>query len=296
MTAQKFIIKTSYCLTFLLLLSIALNAYQYLNYKRPYVKTDSRSSSNNESTPAKTTPENSGLKTDPGVNREIPYTDKVKELEYQLAAAEEELELANKKLSEEVSEKQGIFKDFMRHTAIQVVNSGYNDLFKRLDIPKEEIDKFRNLLADKSQDLDNIFIKMSGGASTGADVVLEVKKTEDDYARKINEFLGEENYQVYLAYKEREMERGVLSRFMDTVSPLNRIDEKRADALIDAMYEAKQSVENELSPETTIPVERVRRINEKYIEASRTILSPELAEQYKRYLMGIDDMRDSRQR
>lgn len=295
MTAQKLLIKTSYCLTFLLLLSISLNAYQYLNLKRTSAKTGARSSDDHESTPAKTIPKNSGLKTDPGVNGETPGLDKIKELEYQLAAAEEELEITNNKLAEEVSEKQLLFRNMIRQSAIQKANNEYRVLFRKLNISKEDVEKFSEMLAEKSLDIDDIFIKMSGSASSGEDVVSEVRKTENDYDRKISELLGEDNYQVYLAYKEREPERGALQGFMDTITPFNKLDDGQANVLIDAMYEARQSVVNQFNSETTAYPEKMGLINEKYFEAGKAVLSPELAEQFKRYLLNLDDMRHLKQ-
>ncbi|NLD38422.1 MAG: hypothetical protein GX654_16290 [Desulfatiglans sp.] len=291
MPAQKLLIKTSYCILFLILLaSIGLNVYQWLRYKRPSFKTTTRSSVEHVSATAKIVPQDRTLKTDPVVNGETPGPDKVKELEYQLAAAEEELEIANNKLAEEVSERQRIFRNMIRQSAIQKANIEYRGLFKKLNISKEDVEKFSEMLADKSLDIDDIFITMSGGTSSGEEVVSEVQKTENDYDRKISEFLGEKNYLIYKAYTDRNTERGVLQGFMDTITPFNRLDDYQTNALIDAMYEARLSVENELGVETSSPVERMKHINEKYFEAGDAVLSPELAEQFKRYLLNIDDM------
>lgn len=93
---------------------------------------------------------------------------------------------------------------------------------------------------------------------------------------------------------------------MESLPPEKRISKDQAEILINSMYEAQKTVQTEKGPGVNISspsdlteetlaqmMERSARINEKYVEISRGMMTPEQVEQYKTFLKQRLDMTES---
>ena len=123
------------------------------------------------------------------------------------------------------------------------------------------------------------------------------QEARDKYNKEFIDLMGEEKFSIYDAFKARNSERHTLNRFMETLSPEDRINDNHVENLIDAMYEARKSVEIAMGFDDVIQfpsdldekavareMEMVAKVYEKYTEIGGDIIPPAQAEQYKAYL------------
>lgn len=246
------------------------------------------------------------------------------ELTYHLNAAKEELDFTNKQLSDELSKKaefkkawtqpgraqsDPVYEKIRQDSSIKMVNENYDPLFNKLNISEEMFNELKAMLVDKDIEIDRLMSDAYASASTNEEkekVTQQLTDINEKYANKISDFLGIKNNEAYQAYEERLPERRGLTNFMGALPPDNRIDEIRMDELIDSMYEARKAVnaensdaKNDDSP-TEITEELITqmvsssvKVNERYVELSRGIMTPEQVEQYKTYLKQKLDMEEA---
>ena len=359
MTTQKVLLKTAYCLAGLLILaSIGLNIFQYQRNKKLYERPVPEKITKDESAgktmsvpvemdqkrdvestapvkmdqkkpvkstaPVKMVQKSEMKSTAPASKKENSNTSEMNELEYHLDAAEEELDMTNKQLSEELTKKaefkdaydsftsnsafQKTLKDSLKKAMIQTLDKSYDPLLKKLNFSKEEGDEFKGILTDRMMEIQEAIPPniLTASDEEKAKMNQQTKETRDKYDNKISEFLGEENSEIYRSYNKSLSERSSLNSFMETVSPDNRVNEEQTEALIDSMYAGRKAVYDEMGPDMDMisstdlteeniarQIEKQRRVYEKYMEASRNILPAEQAEQYKAYLKQLLDFSES---
>lgn len=246
--------------------------------------------------------------------------DKIDELEYQLDAAEEEVDMATAQLSEELAKKEeyrkarnklssSLISDASRKRAMEFgaiqMAEEYDPLFKKLNISEEEFKKFKELLVERSSGLSDI-APLTGDTSEGEkkELLKSVNETYMNYNNKIRDLLGEENFQTYQYYSNRVSERRNVREFNETLPYDIAMTDEQADRLIDEMYDARLAVYTENPVKITeksndqqamqeMMLERQKLTNKKYLEASRGILSSEQAEQYSAYLKKKTEMEES---
>lgn len=359
MTTQKVLLKTAYCLAGLLILaSIGLNIFQYQRNKKLYERPVPEKITKDESAgktmsvpvemdqkrdvestapvkmdqkkpvkstaPVKMVQKSEMKSTAPASKKENSNTSEMNELEYHLDAAEEELDMTNKQLSEELTKKaefkdaydsftsnsafQKTLKDSLKKAMIQTLDKSYDPLLKKLNFSKEEGDEFKGILTDRMMEIQEAIPPniLTASDEEKAKMNQQTKEIRDKYDNKISEFLGEENSEIYRSYNKSLSERSSLNSFMETVSPDNRVNEEQTEALIDSMYAGRKAVYDEMGPDMDMisstdlteeniarQIEKQRRVYEKYMEASRNILPAEQAEQYKAYLKQLLDFSES---
>ncbi len=310
----------------LLLVSLGFNAYQYKQIKGISEKITSEkvietnSSGNSGLTSAKTSDQNKQEDIAIAAKQEKTGVNKVKELEYHLNAAEEEVDMANEKLSEELTKKEGYRKardqlsrsmlsdaamKRARESSAVRMSDEYDPLFKKLDISEEKFEKFKDIVIERSMKQYNFPAYTTAASDEEKKEVLQnINEVYTSYNNKIRELLGDENYQTYQFYTNRMMERRNFSEFIETLPPDTAITDDQADLIIDKMYDARIAVYTENPIKTTemsddpmelrnMMLEKQKLTNEKYLEASREILTPDQAEQYKAYLQKKTEMEES---
>lgn len=331
MKTQKPVLKSAYCFAGLLILVlIGFNIYQYQQINKLSEKTvpekivKNESTSDSQATPFKMAQKSKMKSVAPVSKEEKSNTSEIDELEYQLNAAEEELDMANAELSDELSKKaeyikardqyvknmlsNPTFKKKKRDALSLNLGNDFDPLFKKLNISKEEFDEFKGLLADKMMEIDSISASIIGASSDEekTKAIQQSIEIREKYENKISEFLGEEN-ETYQSYLTRLTERRSLNEFIETLSPDNRIDEDQTEVLINSMYEARKAANTEMGSGSNMrsilntpedmkewSIERTKQIYEEYVETSRGMLSPEQVEQYEKYLQQKIDMEESR--
>jgi phosphoribosyl-ATP pyrophosphohydrolase len=284
----------------------------------------SDSISNSESAPVKIVQKSERKSTVPISKEEKSITSEIDELEYHLNAAEEELDMTSEQLSDELSQKakykkaydkgqkiiksNPAFQKSIRDSVTQTILKNYDPLFEKLNISEEEFDEFKGMLVDQQIEIRNISASIVGASSYEEEEKARRQGEEirNKYENKISEFLGRENNEIYQAYASRLTERRSLRDFMETFPPDNRMNEEQTEVLIDSMYEARRTVYDKMGPvtnngssfelteETLAQVmERSARVDEKYVELCRGMMTPEQVEQYKTFLKQELEMQES---
>jgi hypothetical protein len=253
-------------------------------------------------------------------------TSEINELEYHLNAAEEELDMTSEQLVDELDKKaefkrakeqliksmyslsNPVNKKIMRDALTRTLGNDYDPLFKKLNVSEEEFDEFKGMLVDQQIEIRNISASIVGASSYEEEEKARRQGEEirNKYENKISEFLGRENNEIYQAYASRLTERRSLRDFMETFPPDNRMNEEQTEVLIDSMYEARRTVYDKMGPvtnngssfelteETLAQVmERSARVDEKYVELCRGMMTPEQVEQYKTFLKQELEMQES---
>ncbi len=241
------------------------------------------------------------------------------EFEHRLTVMEKELEKTSKKLSEELSQKADYKKanDLMgksraakkaQDETLQSMLQSYDPLFKKLNISREDFDELKGILADRMDEIQDTILPYTNTASSEERADFNQKKREIDYKymNRVHDFLGEEKSGIYTAYIKRLPERSSIDIFMDSLSPENRISEEQMEPLIDVMYTARKAIYDEMGPDIDIyssselteenitrEMIKTKRVHDKYVEASRSVLPPEQAGQYETHLGRIRDFTES---
>lgn len=333
MKIQKYILKIVYCLAGLLfLVSVGINIYQYGQFKNHSEKPVSEKivkketvndpGSTSESIPVKTAQEAQMTGTSSEGTVEKPDAGEIKELKYHLNAAEEELDMTNEQLSEELSKKEEfkrawsqpgsnssdpVYAKIRKDAYTKRINRDYDPLFKKLNISEENFNEFKDLLLDKEKEMSKLSDAYSSASSDEEKqkVIGQEMEINEKYNNRINDFFGEEKFEIYQSYVDRLPQRRSLTEFMETVPTDKRIGEEQTDDLIDSMYSARENVMAEMGPvknnnSTRLTEEmldesmkRQSRINEKYVEVSRGVMTPDQLEQYKAHLKRELEMQDA---
>jgi hypothetical protein len=112
MKTQKVLLKTAYCLVGLsILVLIGLSIFQHQQIKKlsenavPDTITKDESTGDPMSAPVEMVQKSVAKSTGPVSKEKESYTGEINELEYQLDAAEEELDMTNEQLSDELSKE-----------------------------------------------------------------------------------------------------------------------------------------------------------------------------------------------
>ena len=305
MNKKKLLFNLTYCLAgLLLLLSLGFNIYQYQRNRKLIHKP----------VPARIvkTAQKMAAASDKAGK---PKTDDIDKLEDYLDETEEALDDTSEMLSEELTQQAGFRKAYEQYSknltsnpafqknisdsVTQSMLKGYDPLFKKLNISKEGFDEFKALLADRTMEIQNALppnIVTLSDEERGK-MNQRTKEIRDRYDKKITEFLGQENNEIYQSYRNSLSERSSLAYFMETVPPENRITEEQTEALIDAMYSGRKQVYDKMGPDIDIyspdnltrknvehEIEKTKLVYDKYMEAAGRVLPVEQAEQYNAHL------------
>jgi len=300
---------------------IGLNLYQHQQIKKATQGISTELSSDNQSPVAdKTGAVSSRLKVAdqnpslaPGESQSAG--NEGDDLSYQLEAAEEELEMINKQLSEEEAKKaeqRKIQKELQkRHredpsfktSMKRRMDTQYADLFNKLNLSAEEEDKFKDLLVEEMMAQQDIYYEYDTDsyATLSREQQEELNQRymvlQNEYESKKEDLLGEENYVSYQTYSETQGERYNVNAFIETLDTGEKLTETTKEALIGAMHEAMSNVayeridddsESLSNPYSEKNIARMlanydRRIDA-YIKAGNSILSAPQLEQFKSYL------------
>ena len=323
MKTRKLLLKSAYCFTGLfILLSVGLNIYQYQQIKvlseRPVSVEIIKNEPVNDSKPApfKTVQERK-IKGAASVNKEkLANTNDIDELEYQLNASEEELDLAYEKLTDELLKKaeyKNTMNEYLKNKLTDpsskqmkkevltlTLGKAYDPLLKKMNLSQEKFDEFKDMLVDQMMEIESMKGTLLTDASSTAektDAIRNEMEIKERYNNMISDFLGTENNEIYRTYVIRLTERMKLNEFLETLPPDNRINEEQAEDIINSMYKARKTVYREMisgenmdstsdltRENLTNIMEMTARVNEKYLNVCNGALTPNQMEQFKEFL------------
>jgi len=309
---------------------IVLNIYQHQQIKKISQKGNLETPAESTSTSPMTSDKENTVQKKTAKSATLVSNDKTSvgkdgdDLNYQLDAAEEELDMVNNKLSSEEKKKAEIkkaqlelqkrsvkdpsFKKYMRSS----LDIQYGDLFKRLNLSPEKLEKFKDLLVDEIADQQSIYVDMQlGNEAPTKEQQAELSKRYEalnkEYEAKKNELLGKNDFQTYQAYTERMGERYYVTGFMDSLGSNEKLSETQKNNMIEAMYNESKNILSQFKPDEsaesssnmydekwiTRMMETQDRRGEAYLKASQSLLSASQAEQFKAYIKRQRDMFES---
>jgi hypothetical protein len=311
----KNIILSLMCIS--LLVSIGLNIFFYQQMKKSTQDTDQKPVVSNLSVNNKIHASNLGTNLD--VKGRESKKNEVDNINYQLDAAEEELDIAHEKLSYELSNKSEFIQSLLeqnkkinedpsskqRKRAFwkTVMESEYEKLFKDLNLTQEQKEKLLNITVDKELEYLNICDELGAITNPSEEKREEFRKRfkdyDEEYFIKINELLGGNDYIKYEDYEDERTERYYITGFNRGLSANEQLTEIQQKIIIDSIYEArknfnsKQGIEkytisfnSERLTENGIAknVEIVSKTFEQYITTAKSILTTDQSEQFNAYL------------
>jgi hypothetical protein len=311
------------------LVSISVNAYQFQQIKKLSQVGDKTSL--DKKTRPDITLEEKPLETqtakqfpDPSLLKSQLVNYETDDLKEQIAEAKEELTMVNKKLSDDAAktaeekkarleqqnkiqkiskiyQEDPSFKKMRRNAYKSSLNSQYADLFKRLNLTAEKLDKFKDLLADEIAAQQEVWTQagIDGSKTPSEEQQEELSKRSQalnkEYESKKSDLLGKDGYAEYQAYNETAGERYAVNRFIESNSSNEKLTGDQKEDLIEAMHEEVKDVRFEfVTSETPSSISQKEsmarqldfqaRRDDAYTKAAKGILSASQYEQLETYL------------
>ena len=253
------------CLSFLI--SIGLNIFQSQQIKKLSRGVNQETSVNNESTgntisgPGEAVQKGAtGRATLAGKEKE-PNKDEVNDLNYQLGAAEEEVDMANKQLSDELAKKaesvknaielqkkilqDPAYKKMLRDTYKGMLDTTYGPFFKELNLTPEKLGELKELLVDQvmaSLDVSQETLGASPSEAKRAELQQRFEDLKKENDSKISALLGNTDFKKYETYRDRLSERQIVTMFTESLNPGDKLTEAQQQNLVNAMYQERKNV------------------------------------------------------
>jgi hypothetical protein len=248
----------------------------------------------------------------PADNNSDTYS--IRELEYQLNAAKKELELLREQLADEAYKKK-LQKTLVSNPVIKKamkisIGREYAPLFVPLEFSLEEQDKFNDIFAELRISMAYLatFVTMADPTAEEREFVQKLgKETRENYLREIREFLGEEKSEIYDRFEDSYQERSAINEFKMNLFPEVKIDDANTYSLINSMYNARKSLEEEIilergnvNRDSKAPVinhhdyPALIRLFERYDDSTGNILPSGQAESFKAYLKEMREAFEAR--
>lgn len=192
--------------------------------------------------------------------------------------------------------KNPAMKDMIRSQQKIALDMSYGSLFSEMELPPDELNKFKELLVDKQM----AFIDMSPGmmGPGSADEMKErsrtIKAITEEYNDKVRLAIGEQYYEMYREYKDTLPDRMQVNQFKQLLATSNPLDEEQEQDLINGMYEERTQFfssvagdeEQALDPsriteeDISKKIAQLAQLHENYVELARDILSESQLEQF----------------
>lgn len=221
--------------------------------------------------------------------------DEIKELEYQLQAAEEELDMASERLNEVIENESGATLEETRKALIKrktrlEVERDYALTRKRLDLSPKDLDEFKRIELEWRLAYQENFISPEATPEEREKAERLNQEIMEKYSRELRDLMGEDKYMIYDSFKKSTGERWELDTFMENTPPENRISYDVAEDLIFGMIDVRIATEKEmgLEPTSNSPDSDGDKLKheyeialegyKKYEDVAGDLLSPEQAE------------------
>jgi len=173
----------------------------------------------------------------------------------------------------------------------------YGSLFKYLNLPPDQLNALKDLLADRQMALmDASFGLMDGSvtATNRAQKAKELEQVKTSFDQQIAELLGAEDYAVFKDYELTQPERTQVNLFKQSLGGAESLTEDQELDLIGAMYEERQRFPESMWTKNTAPepgqfteekmtgaVTQLEQMHAKYVERATAILTPQQLEQFR---------------
>jgi septal ring factor EnvC (AmiA/AmiB activator) len=225
------------CLSVLVL--IGLHVFQHQRYIKLSQETDSQLVANGAVTTTGTA-QQTAKENAPVVFRGKEPAYDIKALRSELSTQEQELEKADKKLTESEARDNELKKadiDF---------KSNFNDLFKELNLSPEKQEKFIDVFRKMGKSMPPILTNPSSDVPP-QELEAGIKEYQDKFNAKFEELLGETDYERYTAWNERSESRDIVTNFNRLLSSDDQLTKDQEKALVEIWYKEQGKADYEKS-------------------------------------------------
>ena len=188
---------------------------------------------------------------DQSPDKEVDIYDEIRKLEYQLQAAEEELDMASERLNDVIENESGATLEETRKALIKrktrlEVERDYALMRKRLDLSPKDLDEFKQIELEWRMAYRENFISPEATPEDREKAERLKQENMEKYSRELTALLGEDKYMIYDSFKKSTGERWELDTFMENTPPENRISYDVAGDLIFGMIDVRIATEKEM--------------------------------------------------
>jgi len=182
------------------------------------------------------------------------------------------------------------------------VDRTYGSLFKDLNLSASDQEALKALLLDRQiamMDAANSLMVASGSDARQA-VAADANALKADYDKKIQDFLGAQNYPLFQQYEEIQPERSAIHMFKGTLPAGDALTNQQEDDLIAALYQERKALpapsllnyQNEFPPDPswfteeriTETLKQIDQLHQQYNQTAATVLAPAQLEQFAKFL------------
>jgi len=246
------------------IVSIGLNIFQYQQNKKLGDNFHELVSKNNVPTDEQAARrENAGQKTAALSKSGIASgREEVAELNYQLQATEEELDMVHKDLNKEMDRRAELAQQrrelqkqqFQSPTFLKVrrenTASQYADFFKAFNISPEDAEAFVDILIEEQNDSQEIYYDAEEIVSPTEDDREKFKQLfqslNDDYEAKKKDILGEAAFEEIDSYWSRwYYEKYEVGGFSESLDSNEKLSSGQQAAMVDALVDAQETLREE---------------------------------------------------
>jgi hypothetical protein len=196
--------------------------------------------------------------------------------------------------------KDPAFKDMMRNQQKMMLDMTYGGLFKSLNLSTEDVDKLKQFLTDRQMAMmDGGMAMMSGEMSPTdrAEKAKELQQVKADYDKKIEDFLGADDYAVFKNYEDTQAERMQVNLFKQSLTGEDALTDQQEADLVAAMYQERKSLPDPNFMQKTNPdpskfteegiaemQKQLDHLRDQYLQSAANILSAPQLERFKKAL------------
>lgn len=202
--------------------------------------------------------------------------------------------------------KDPAFRDMMRAQQKMGTERMFHDLFEKLGLNDADKEHLKELLGERQMALMDAGMKLIEEGATMQDRTQrakEVNAIKATHDKKIEEFLGAEDYATFRAYEETQGERMQVNMFKRSLAEADALSAQQETDLIAMMHQLRQSLPTPLPSQTSMPDPAIftpEKINElgkqleqlqaQYVEKAGTILTPTQLEKFKTSVQQMQSM------
>ena len=195
-------------------------------------------------------------------------------------------------------------KEMIRAQQKMMLDQMYGALFKSLNLSADQLDALKDLLLERQMALmDAGLSTMSGSESDRKQAMEESKTLKSDYDKKIQDLIGQQDYQAFQDYEKTVGERVQVQMFKGTLPADAALTDQQEYDLITAMFEERKalpasSLLNNQNPDPSQLTEdriaelskQMEQLQQAYANRATAILTPAQLEQFTKWQQQMSAM------
>jgi len=187
-------------------------------------------------------------------------------------------------------------KEVIRIQQKMTLDKMYGSLSKYLNLPADKLDALKELLVNRQMAMTEAGMALMTGSGDRTQAAAEAKTVKADYDKKIQDFLGPEDYETFQDYEKTVSERVQIQMFKDALPADAALTDQQEDDLINAMYEERKTlppsslINSQSTDPSQLTEERVaealkqwEELQQRYADRAAAILTPAQLDQFTKW-------------